>query len=218
MSLTQEKRKLIKRRGDCTEAIQEKLADRADIRETKQDKKKRDPKTEARERELKREIAELVREENDLTHRIKELRHRKEKIVAALKKVLAAIASSKPDFNGHPSNVNADVRAVIAKANSFGLYVTSTTDGSSHSSSSWHYTWNNADGKGGAVDLGGTVSAMENFQRWCYDNAEKFREVIGPNNGLMVKNGSRYSLPEGSSLENMHDNHDHIAPYPGALT
>lgn len=218
MTLKEKKRELIKTRGRITADIREKIADRDDIRRERERKKKRDPKTEAREQELNRAIAGLCRQEDSITKRIKQLRSRKEEVVAKLKSVIRQLQDATPDFNGHPSNVNPDVKRVIVKAAQYGLVVTSTTDGSSHASTSWHYPQNNPDGLGGAVDLGGSAQSMLNFQQWCYENAHLFRESIGPNNNQMVKNGVRYSLPEGSALENMHDNHNHVAPYPGAFT
>jgi len=221
MTLKEEKRQVVQNRRHIGNVLEEKREERDEVRKEKKRKQKRDPKLEEREQKLDREIKSLLREEDALTKRIKELDERDDELAAKEHKLedkIEAREDRKPDFNGHPTNVNDDVKKVIAKGNQCGCVTTSTTDGSSHSSLSWHYPGNNADGLGGAADMGGSYDAMVRHQQWAYDNASKFREVIGPRNDLCVKNGVRYTLGEGSSLENAHDNHTHIAPYPGALT
>lgn len=118
------------------------------------------------------------------------------------------------NYNGHPSNVTRKVKRFIKRARKFGLYVTSTTDGSSHTPSSHHYPRNNPDGLGHAVDLAGTRANMERYQRHITRSARhcrRFKEVFGPINNRCVKNGTMITLSDGSGLENSHDNHIHIA-------
>lgn len=120
------------------------------------------------------------------------------------------------NFNGHPSNVSDGVKRMIRRAADYHLYVTSTTDGTSHASTSWHYPRNNADGLGHAVDLAGTPENMRKFQRHITRDAEsrkRFREVFGPVNSACVKNGALISIGEGTALETAHDNHVHVATY-----
>ncbi len=91
-----------------------------------------------------------------------------------------------------------------------GLIVTSTTGGG-HASTSWHY-------KKRAVDMGnrrpGTPAARARLVRFQRELAAKpagLLEVFGPENGACVKNGRRIGLAEGTPLENLHDDHLHIA-------
>jgi lysozyme len=119
-------------------------------------------------------------------------------------------------LNGHPGNVTRAVRRVIIRGVNQGLVVTSTTDGG-HSRTSWHFTK-----PGGAVDFGlpahliGTDAGralMVAFQGWLLaQGASNYHELFGPDNALNVKNGVKITLPDGSALENQHDNHVHVAP------
>jgi hypothetical protein len=85
------------------------------------------------------------------------------------------------------------------------LVVTSTTGGR-HAPGSYH-----SYRPGRAVDMAGTRDHMVEFQRQCYANPARYREVFGPANRLCVKNGVRIRLAEGSGLENQHDSHVHVA-------
>lgn len=103
-----------------------------------------------------------------------------------------------------------------------GLYVTSTYEGHSgdgvHATSSYHYLTNQPDGKGRCWDAGaGTLGPMEKCQRrQAKDFSSWLTEMFGPVNGLAFKNGQQFTLPEGSELETMHDNHVHTDLADGA--
>jgi hypothetical protein len=115
--------------------------------------------------------------------------------------------------NGHPTNISTGTKAAIARGVQHGLYTTSTTDGSSHTPSSNHYSWNHPDGLGHAVDMGGTYSNMVAWQQSEANRGEDLRELIGPDNSLAYSGGTRYTTSEGSGLESAHDNHVHRALY-----
>jgi hypothetical protein len=126
--------------------------------------------------------------------------------VKRLRNRLEALLDSRlprPQFNGHPANVNPRIRNIIRRANARGLYVTSTTDGS-HAVNSHHYY-------GDAVDLAGDYDDMVSFQRTLADEPAGLLELFGPDNAACVKNGVRISIGEGTDLEQAHDNHDHVA-------
>jgi hypothetical protein len=134
-------------------------------------------------------------------------RHKLARLVRRLKARLEELLRG-PDFNGHPTNVSADVKRVIVRANRAGLYVTSTTDGG-HASTSYHYS-------GRAVDVAAPMTSagialMVKFQRELASSPGSYLEVFGPDNSACVKNGTRISLAEGTALENQHDNHVHVA-------
>ncbi len=114
-------------------------------------------------------------------------------------------------LNGDPGNISAGVKAAIVRAVARGLFVTDTYGSRSHTSTSWHYPWNNSDGKGHAVDLAGSFSAMVEYQNAELRRGEDLLELIGPDNDACAKHGSRFTLSEGSSLETAHDNHVHRA-------
>lgn len=133
---------------------------------------------------------------------VREARLAKEHAAEAVK------AAKKPDFNGHPSNVTAGIRAVVVRANRNGLYVTSTTGGT-HSPTSYHYS-------GRAVDVAAPMTAagvqqMIAFQRKLAQRPGAFVELFGPANDACVKNGQPLTLAEGTALEQQHDNHVHVA-------
>lgn len=127
----------------------------------------------------------------------------------AVKRDAAAVkAAKKPDFNGCPTNVTDAVRKMIVRANRNGLYVTATTNGT-HAPTSYHYS-------GRAVDVAAPMTAagiklMSDFQRKLVKEPSKYVELFGPVNDAWVKNGVRFTEPEGAELENQHDNHVHIA-------
>lgn len=151
-----------------------------------------------------REIKRKKDRRREIVHRLDRLRERAKELRNKIK--------LQPNFNGHPTNVSKNVREIIVKANRAGLYVTSTTDGSSHAPTSYHYPNNNASRLGEAVDLGGTYENMVAFQRKLAANPGSYNEVFGPDNYACVKNGVRISIAEGTSLEQGHDNHIHVAP------
>lgn len=115
-------------------------------------------------------------------------------------------------LNGHPGNISNHVKTVIAQGYEFGLYTSSTTDGSSHASTSYHYPRNNSSGLGEGVDMAGGWNAMVRYQNFLMKDTSKFNELFGPDNAACIKDGTRMSLSEGSLLENAHDNHVHLAP------
>lgn len=112
-------------------------------------------------------------------------------------------------LNGQP-DVEPHLHRRIMRGIAIGLVVTSTTGGR-HATTSWHY-------KKRAVDLGnakpGTPQARARLVRYQRELADKpggLLEVFGPENGSCVKNGRRISLAEGTPLENLHDDHLHVA-------
>jgi hypothetical protein len=115
-------------------------------------------------------------------------------------------------LNGHPGNITPAAKKMVVRAVRAGLIVTSTTDGK-HAPGSYHYTK-----PGEAVDFGlpGSLVGTErgrrrlvNFQRKEARKPARFSELFGPDNRANVKNGVVISLPEGSPLETLHDNHVH---------
>lgn len=121
-------------------------------------------------------------------------------------------------LNEHPGNVTMAVKREIMRGVAAGLVVTSTTDGV-HTRTSLHYPW--IGGKGRAVDLGlrphqvGTHRGrrlLVRHQRRCHKHPERYLELFGPDNRACVKNRARITLTEGTSLEDLHDNHLHIGP------
>lgn len=125
-------------------------------------------------------------------------------------------------LRGHPGNIARAVRRIIVRGVNHGLIVTFTTDGS-HAPGSWHKILPPRNLLGRAVDLGvipllvGTAEARRRlvaFQAFLIDTfgPGTFHELFGPDNSLCVKNGVRITLLEGSDLEDMHDNHVHVAP------
>lgn len=213
MGLADDLHRIINDRGKISKALREKRAEREDIRESKRKKKKRDPADDRREAQLDREIDALAKQERELTHRIHQLEDRDEELHAKaeeLRKQIADRKDRKPDFDGCPDNVSADVRFLVGKINEFGGTVTATTNGT-HAPTSYHYS-------GDAVDCGGPYEAYAKFQAWCAERPQCFRELIGPDNSKCVSYGSRYTIGEGTALESAHDNHTHAAPYPGAFS
>lgn len=113
-------------------------------------------------------------------------------------------------LNGRPGNVSPGTKAAIARGVAHGLYVTSTSTGG-HASSSWHFPWNNRDGLGHGVDMAGSYEDMVAWQNAELARGDDLLELIGPDNDACAKNGSRYTLGEGTALESAHDNHVHRA-------
>lgn len=129
------------------------------------------------------------------------------------------------DFGGRCTNLTPEVKKIVSLANAQGLYVTSTCDGvpgdGRHTASSLHYPQNNGDGKGHAVDIAGSWTAMIDFQNWLVDKYGHgaFQELFGPDNSSSAnaKNGVALPMAEGSGLEQLHDTHIHVAPYKGSI-
>ena len=122
-------------------------------------------------------------------------------------------------YNFVPSNVTRAVKRGTRRGVAAGLVPTATTNGT-HAVGSYH-----SRNPGQAIDLGlpswmvGTSRGrrrMVNFQRkeynaWRAGNRPQMVELIGPDNNMIVLRGVHSPLPEGSPLENMHDNHVHEA-------
>lgn len=115
-------------------------------------------------------------------------------------------------LNGH-GPVDSSLHWVIMEAFLYGLVVTSTTGGV-HSKFSLHYS-------GRAVDFGveaglvGTLTAklrLLRFQRHMHSkHGRRLAELFGPSNRANRKWGKALQLAEGSALEQLHDNHVHVA-------
>jgi hypothetical protein len=105
-----------------------------------------------------------------------------------------------------------------------GNYITSTYEGHPgdgvHADTSYHYLQNQPDGRARCWDAGaGSRGPMVKAQRREASQRGPFLiEMFGPENALAYKNGVRFTLPEGSELETMHDNHKHTCVRDGAPT
>lgn len=119
-----------------------------------------------------------------------------------------------PNFNGRPKNVTWKVRRIISRGNRAGLVVTSTTGGK-HATFSYHRpVFGLRRNRGRAVDMAGTRAQMVAFQRSELRRFRRFRqhkEIIGPDNRAIVLRQQETDLVEGTSLEQAHDTHVHIA-------
>ena len=209
MSLSDEIKDVLRARRAISEALQDKRRERDEVREQKARRKKRNPKDQQREAELEREIIKLAGEERQLTKRIRELERRDDKLQDKAEDLRNEKQDRKPDFDGCPENVSADVRFLVRKANELGATITATTNGT-HAPGSYHYD-------GDALDTGGPYENYRAFQAWCAERPHLFRELFGPVNSEFVRYGQRYTSGE-DALENAHDNHTHAAPYPGAFS
>lgn len=116
-------------------------------------------------------------------------------------------------FDGHPRDVSHKLYPIIVLAHRHGLIVTATTDGT-HTTSSYHYPYNNADGLGHAIDFGnkvpGTLSAYKRLVKFQLALANKgygakALELFGPA-PFYYKNGVRYAGPFPD-----HEDHVHVA-------
>ncbi len=119
-------------------------------------------------------------------------------------------------YSGIPENVVEHAKRAVRRAYAAGLVVTATRNGT-HSKTSLHSS-------GRATDFGlieseiGTEQGrrrLVNFQHaeyleWAAGHRPNLQELIGPDNTLIVLRGKRVTLPEGSPLENQHDNHVHM--------
>lgn len=133
------------------------------------------------------------------------------KAAAAVRKLKRLVKRAKLalriDWNGHTPVGGKNLRKVIryALAN-FDVYITST-NGGTHSTTSYHY-------RNQAVDIGSN-SAAEKVR--CQKALLKkfgpgmFAELFGPDNGAWVKDGSQYTARDGDALETQHDDHIHAA-------
>ena len=127
--------------------------------------------------------------------------------------------------NGHPwIKLTPEARHAIYLDFRGGLYVTATYEGypgdGVHAVSSGHYIQNQPDGRARCWDAGAARRGpMVTAQRREAERCPAFMiELIGPENDCEFKNGVRYTLPEGSPLEEMHDNHKHEWIRDGAPT
>lgn len=111
-------------------------------------------------------------------------------------------------LNGHPNNIEPEVRRVIVRAVAAGLVVTATTNGN-HVTGSYHYPSSNPkkDGKGRAVDLAGSAQKMRAFTAQEFKKKSYYNEFFGPPNTQFVKGGKLYS----GSIPNHYD-HNHASP------
>lgn len=118
--------------------------------------------------------------------------------------------------NGNPhKKLTAECKYAIYLMFRRGLYTTSTYEGypgdGVHSTGSGHYVENQPDEKARCFDCGsGSFRKMVKAQNAEANRAGSYMvELIGPDNDRCYKNGARYTLTEGSALEEMHDNHIH---------
>lgn len=149
------------------------------------------------------------------------LRHRKDRVRAWAQKH----ESFQPYMaNGKPyEKLTPEAKHGIYLDFKEGLYVTSTYEGFSgdgvHTPTSYHYITNQPEEKGRCWDAGSTkLSVMEGCQRRQTGQFPSYlTEQFGPINDLAYKNGIRETLPEGSALETLHDNHVHTDIRDGAF-
>jgi hypothetical protein len=127
--------------------------------------------------------------------------------------------------NGHPyEKLTPEARYAIYLDFRGGNYVTATYEGfpgdGVHATSSYHYIQNQPDGRARCWDAGaGTRGPMAKAQLREAERCASFLiEMFGPENDFAYKNGVRFTLPEGSELETMHDNHKHTCIRDGAPT
>lgn len=113
-------------------------------------------------------------------------------------------------LNGHP-DVTHKLYPIIMEAVARGLVVTSTRDGG-HAPNSYHYVSR-------AVDFGRAggfrswfLPRLVAFQRHLHHaHGRNLTELFGPSNRANRKYGKAITLPEGSGLETLHDDHVHVA-------
>ncbi len=127
--------------------------------------------------------------------------------------------------NGNPwVKLTPEARYAIYLDFRAGNYVTSTYEGHPgdgvHATSSYHYIENQPDGRARCWDAGASRRGpMAKAQLREAERCPSFLiEMFGPENDFAYKNGVRFSLPEGSELETMHDNHKHTCIRDGAPT
>lgn len=124
-------------------------------------------------------------------------------------------------YYGKSSSVTDGCKRAVRRAYAHWLIPTSTTGGV-HAPGSYH---NPVNGIGRAVDLGvhpskiGTAKGRRllvrqqrrEFKDWRKGKRPNLRELIGPDNNMIVLRGVHSPLADGSPLENQHDNHVHEA-------
>ena len=122
-------------------------------------------------------------------------------------------------FDGHPPIPGRRIAACVKRAHGYGLVVTSTTDGQ-HAPGSYH-------GQKRAIDVGFSAKDLQrlppeirraklvSFQRREFNNFKRspdsYREIIGPDNNMIVLRGAHCPLAEGTRLEQQHDDHVHVS-------
>ncbi len=126
------------------------------------------------------------------------------------KSPVASTASVSKLLGSHRKPSSAALMKVIAKAGTFGLVVTATTDGV-HSKTSLHYSGHAVD-FGVTPDLAGTPEHMRRlkaFQLAMFKDAPHLLELFGPIANRAVKNGSPTTI--SGDLLTQHLNHVHVA-------
>jgi hypothetical protein len=126
--------------------------------------------------------------------------------------------------NGNPyEKLTDEAKHAIYLAFKEGLYVTSTYEGFAgdgvHATTSYHYLTNQPDGRGRCWDAGSSRRGpMAKTQiRQGREFGPYLTEQFGPENSFAYKNGVQFTLAEGTSLEEMHDNHVHTDIRDGAF-
>ncbi len=130
----------------------------------------------------------------------------------AAKRKAAALDFESWMLNGHSGNIDPKLKPVIAYAvGELGQTITDTYDYSGHTSSSYHYPWNDpsAPQQGRAVDMGGSGMATAQSKLASKFGDGQFAELFGPA-GWYLKNGNRYQNPGGGAFPG-HDDHIHAA-------
>jgi hypothetical protein len=113
-----------------------------------------------------------------------------------------------------PVPSNPRVRRFIMRGFALGLVPTATTNGV-HAASSFHKLGRAADMglRGPEVGTDKGKRRLNRFQRREFGNRRRLHhiELIGPINNRVILMGKTTTLPEGSTLEQAHDNHVHGA-------
>jgi hypothetical protein len=115
--------------------------------------------------------------------------------------------------SGHPLNFSAAAKAEAAIAVvKFDCVVTSTFRSTVIADSNPNSFHGPNVNPGEAVDVAG--ARMSAYQKDVFDRRRgdsHLLELFGPTNNVALKNGAPTSLAEGTSLENIHDTHVHVA-------
>jgi tellurite resistance protein len=114
-------------------------------------------------------------------------------------------------LRGKPAPKVPALLRIIEDAAKHGLVVTSTTGGN-HAKGSYHYL-------GRAVDLGVAANPLtpesqrvfKSYQRKLAKHPERFRELIGPDESRLVKNGRFSTTAYSAATKAAHKNHIHCA-------
>ena len=115
-------------------------------------------------------------------------------------------------LNGCDAPIRA-LRPIIMEAVARGLVVTSTTGGV-HAPGSFHYSRRAVDFgvRAGLIGTQFAVARLARFQRHLHTHyGDELTELFGPSNRANRKWGKALRLAEGSPLEELHDNHVHVA-------